>query len=176
MVNTLPRPQTPNKVLSKQIIQLCHHRRFQVKPLHGTVSCGTQPGKGCQGPDVALAKVIPSREPGGGGVRTMEEDDYNRWFLSYGMSALDESDRFSCVIVKQGVAPTGSQDVSLARSGEFSSSNAVSSSVHSIFWKIVDWRQNITLGTADVYGLRGSNLCDICDKVLWLSITFNCRT
>lgn len=78
MVNTLPRPQTPNKVLSKQIIQLYHHRRFQVKPLHGTVSCGTQPGKGCQGPDVALAKVIPSREPGGGGVRTMEEDDYNR--------------------------------------------------------------------------------------------------
>lgn len=49
------------------------------------------------------------------------------------MSALDKSDRFSCVIVKQGVAPTGSQDVSLARSGEFSSSNAVSSSVHSIF-------------------------------------------
>lgn len=34
------------------------------------------------------------------------------------MSALDESDRFSCVIVKQGVAPTGSQDVSLARSGD----------------------------------------------------------
>lgn len=72
MVNTLPRTQTPNKVLSKQIIQLYHRRRFQVKPIHGTVSCCNSLGRDVQGPGVALAEVMPSREPGGG-VLTVKE-------------------------------------------------------------------------------------------------------
>lgn len=76
ILNTLPRPQTPNKVLSKQFIQLYHRRHIRVKPIYGTVSCCKQPGKGCQGPDVAPAKVISSREPGAG-VPTMKEGDYN---------------------------------------------------------------------------------------------------
>lgn len=49
------------------------------------------------------------------------------------MSVLDKTDCFSCVVGKQDVAPRGSQEVSLAHSGEFSSSNTVSSSIHSIF-------------------------------------------
>lgn len=44
------------------------------------------------------------------------------------------------------------------------------------FLKDCGLEATIVLGTLNVYGRRGSNLCDICDKVLWLSITFNCRT
>lgn len=34
ILNTLPRPQTPNKVLSKQFIQLYHRRHIRVKPIY----------------------------------------------------------------------------------------------------------------------------------------------
>lgn len=170
-----PRPQTPNKVLSKQFIQLYHRRRIWVKPIHSTVSCCKQPGKGCQGPDTAPAKVVSSREPGGG-MLTMKEGDYNWWFLSYSMSALDKSDCFSSVVGKQDVAPRGSQNGPLVHFGEFSSRNTVSSSIHSIFERLWTGDKTSLWALQMSHGLRGSNLCDICDKVLWLSITFNCRT
>lgn len=78
---------------------------------------------------------------------------------------------------KAGCAPEGVSGGVSAHSGEFSSDNTVSSRTHpGRFGEIVDGRWNTALRPSRAYGRRGSNLCDICDNVLWLSITFNCRT
>lgn len=109
----------------------------------------------------------------------MKKGDYNGWLLSYGRSASHRSNHFlSCgMLGKLGVALRGVSGCVSAHSGEFSSDNTVSGHTHTgRFGEIVDRRQNIALSPSRAYGLRGSNLCDICDKVLWLSITFNCRT
>lgn len=126
----------------------------------------------------SLSNGISSCEPDYGRLG-MKKGDYNGWLLSYGRSASHRSNHFlSCgMLGKLGVALRGVSGCVSAHSGEFSSDNTVSGHTHTgRFGEIVDRRQNIALSPSRAYGLRGSNLCDICDKVLWLSITFNCRT